>query len=80
MSKVEDRMTHLQQLPARMDALSVQMSQLREDLGAKISAIEVLLIASEGRILAQVRMLHQDVISRLALIQEGPQRPRRRRR
>ena len=73
-------MTHLQQLPARMDALSVQMSQLREDLGAKISAIEVLLIASEGRILAQVRMLHQDVISRLALIQEGPQRPRRRRR
>jgi len=77
--KLEEHVTNLQQLPARMDALSVQISQLRDDMGARFSATEKTLIASEERILAQVRMLHEDVISRLALIQEGPQRPGRRR-
>ncbi len=77
--KLEEPVTDLQQLPARIDALSVQISQLREDMGARFSATEKALIASEERILAQVRMLHEDVISRLPLIQEGPQRPGRRR-
>ena len=68
---LEEHVMSLQQLPARMDALSVQISQLRDDLSTKISA----LMASDDRILAQVRMLHEDVISRLTLIQEG--RPKR---
>jgi len=78
--KLEEHVTSLQQLPARMDALSLQISQLREDMGARFSATEKALIASDERILAQVRMLHEDVVSRLALIQEGQPRPRRRRR
>jgi hypothetical protein len=75
--KLEEQMTTLQQLPARVDALSVQISQTREDMGARFSAAEKALIATEERILTRVRVLHEDVISRLALIQEG--RPRRRR-
>ena len=79
--KLEEHVMNLQKLPARMDALCVQMSQLRDDLGAKISAIEKTLrkeiLSSEERILAQVRTLHEDVVSRLSLIQEG--RPKRRR-
>jgi hypothetical protein len=70
-------MTTLQQLPARMDALAVQMSQLREDLSARISATEKAVIEGDERILAQARMMHEDVISRPALIQEG--QPKRRR-
>jgi hypothetical protein len=69
--KLEEQMTTLQQLPVRMDALSVQISQTREDMGARFSAAEKALIATEERILSRVRMLHEDVISRLALIQEG---------
>ena len=80
--KLEEQVTTLQQLPARVDALSVQISQLREDLGAKISAMDARIsgtekslreeiLASDDRIRAQARMLHEDVISRLALIQEG---------
>lgn len=65
--RLEEQVTNLQQLPARIDGLAVEISQLRQDLGAKISA----LILSDDRILAQVRMLHEDVIARLALIQEG---------
>ena len=75
--KLEEQVMNLQQLPARMDALSVQISQLREDLGARISAMEKTLIASDDRILGQVRMLHEDVIARLVLIQEGRPRSRR---
>ena len=70
-------MTNLQQLPARIDALSVQISQLREDMGARFSATEKALTASEERILARVRMLHEDVMARLALIQEGRSTRRR---
>jgi hypothetical protein len=79
--KLEEQVMNLQQLPARIDAVSMQISQLREDLGARISATEHSLraeiLASDDRILGQVRMLHEDVIARLALIQEG--RPHRRR-
>jgi hypothetical protein len=75
--RLEEQVTSLQQLPARMDALSVQISQLREDLGMQISAVEKRLVATEDRILVQVRMLHEDVIARLALIQEGRPHSRR---
>ena len=61
----------------------MQISQLREDVGAQISATERVLrdeiLNGDERILAQVRVLHEDVISRLALIQEGQPRPRKRR-
>src|SRR5204863_8863460 len=82
--KLEQQVTNLQVLPGRMDGLSVQISQLRDDVGAQISATERTLreeiVAGDERILAQVRVLHEDVVSRLALIQEGQPRPRRRRR
>ena len=70
--KLEEQVTNLQGLPGRVDALSVQISQLREEIGARFSA-------TEERILAQARLLHEDVISRLALIQEGQPRPKKRR-
>ena len=81
--KLEEHVTNLQELPGRIEALSVQISQLREDVSEQISTTERTLrediVAGDERILAQVRVLHEDVVSRLALIQEGQPRPRRRR-
>jgi hypothetical protein len=54
-------MTRLERLPARVDALAVEI------------------LASEGRTLAQVRVLHEDVVARLSLIQENHPRTRKRR-
>jgi hypothetical protein len=52
-------------------------------MGAKFSANERALreeiAAGDERILAQARLLHEDVISRLAVIQEGQPRRRKRR-
>ena len=71
LEKLEEQVTNLQQRPARIDALSLQIRQVREDLGGQISAAEQRLMASHERILAQMRVLHEDVVARLALIQEG---------
>ena len=114
---LETRVTALEQLPARMDALVVEISQFRNEMRAEFSATRAELRgemragneetcrtlreemragndqtcrtlrgeirgeirASEERILTQVRVLHEDVISRLVVIQEaGPRRRKRR--
>jgi uncharacterized coiled-coil protein SlyX len=101
---LEERVTRLEELPSRVDAIGSQISQLRDDvggqisqlgarvggvearidaLGARVSEMERTLreeiVAGDERILTQVRVLHEDVISRLVLIQEGQPRRRRRR-
>ena len=86
-------MTRLEQLPARIDDLTLQVSQLRTEMRGEFSAVRgemaeqgVALrseIAEQGAASAardealgiQMRMLHEDVISRLALLQEN-QAPR----
>ena len=76
--KLEEQMTTLQQLPARMDALSVQISQTREDMGVRFSAAEKALIATEERILTRVRNCALPRISLIAEIlgrTEGQQIP-----
>jgi len=101
--RLETRVTALEQLPARMDALVVQVSQLRGEMHAEFSAIRSEMRAGDEavtgtlreeiragdeetrrslreeirtgdeRILTQARVLHEEVISRLAMIQEaGP--------
>lgn len=120
--RLETRVTALEQLPARMDALVVQVSQLRDEMRAEFSAIrgglhdemragdeetrrtlgeEILrtlreeiragdedtrrtlgeeIRAGDERILTQARLLHEEVVSRLAVIQEAVPRLGKRRR
>jgi hypothetical protein len=74
--------TRLEQLPARIDDLTLQVSQLRTEMRGEFSAVRGE-IAEQGAASAawdealgiQMRMLHEDVISRLALLQEN-QAPR----
>ena len=85
-------MTRLEQLPARIDDLTLQVSQLRTEMRGEFSAVRGEMaegvaqrseIAEQGAASAardealgiQMRMLREDVISRLALLQEN-QAPR----
>ena len=80
--RLEQRVTILEQLPARVDALTLQVSQLREEMHAQFSASHTSLReeirTGDERILSQAKMLHEDLVSKLALLWEGqPNRPRR---
>jgi outer membrane murein-binding lipoprotein Lpp len=83
---LEERVTRLEELPARVDALTSQVLQLRDEVRAEFSAVRSEIRAGDEetrrvlgdeiravdtRIMNQVRVLHEDVVSRLALIQEG---------
>ena len=72
---LEQRVTVLEQLPARVDHLVAQISQLRDEMRAEFSA-------TSQEIMAHARMLHEDVLSRIALLAEGQpsQRGRKKRR
>jgi hypothetical protein len=83
----EDLGAKISQQRADWDA---RLSQQQDDWGARLAATETRLAATETRlreeivagderILGQVRVLHEDVVSRLALIQESQPRTRKRR-
>jgi hypothetical protein len=126
--RLETRVTALEQLPARMDALGLQLSQFRDEVRVEFSATreglrdeirsgdeavirtlreeiragdeavirtlreeiragdEVVIRtlreeirAGDERILTQARVLHEEVLSRLTVIQDaGPRRSKRR--
>ena len=70
---LERRVTELEQLPGKIDSLASQVLQLRTRMDAEFSAVR-----SEIRDLGtEMRVLHEDVISRIALLQEGWARPRK---
>ena len=87
-------MTVLEELPARIDDLTLQISQLREEMRGEFSAVREEMRAGDeetrrtlreeiragdAEIMSQARTLHEDVLSRLALLQEGnPRRGKRR--
>jgi hypothetical protein len=119
---LEQRVTHLEQLPARVDALTEQISQLRTEMHGEFSAsraemnagltavrdemrggderclrtlreeiragdeetrrvLREEIRAGNAEIMSQVRTLHEDMMSRFALLQEGkPDRRRTKRR
>lgn len=84
-SRVEDletRVTMLEQLPARVDDLTSQVSQLRTEMraefsdvraemGAQFSAVRAEMADQGATLGTQMRVLHEDVIGRLALLQNG---------
>jgi predicted phage gp36 major capsid-like protein len=117
---LEERVSRLEQLPARVDALTSQFSQLRDEMRAEFStfrgqaqALEENVCrtlrdeirasqentcrtlrdeicaseentcrtlrdeirAGDARVMDQARVLHEDVVSRLALMQEGRKAP-----
>ena len=79
---LEKRVTVLEQLPARVDHLAVQISQLRDEMRAEFSAVRTEIEASDervvttlreelGAVMTQSRVLYEDLKASLVLIQEG---------
>jgi uncharacterized alpha-E superfamily protein len=77
--RLERRVTILEELPARVDALTLQVSQLREEMHVEFSAIRTEIRTGDQEIMNQMRVLYEDMNAKLALIQEGlpTRRPRR---
>jgi len=87
-TKLEHRVTELEQLPARIDDLTSQVSQLRSEMRGEFSAVRLEIAAQGATVRAiderseaigiQMRVLYEDVVSRLSLLQDGlPARRRR---
>ena len=76
---LERRVTELEQLPGKIDSLTLQVSQLRTKMAAEFSALRAEISGFATG--SEMRALHDDVISRIALLQEGwapPRKPRSR--
>jgi hypothetical protein len=73
MTSLERRVTRLEQLPDQIDALTSQVSQLRTKMDAEFSAVRAEI--AERATAVEMRVLHEDVISRLALLQENQAPP-----
>jgi galactokinase len=91
--KLEERVTILEELPARIDDLTLQISQLREEMRGEFAAVRAEIRAGDEetrrvlreeihdgneRVLSRVRVLHEELVARFALIEEG-RRPRKKR-
>ena len=63
---VEHRVTKLEELPGRIDDLTLQVSQLRTEMSAEFSAVRAEMATG-----SEMRALYEDAISRMALLQEG---------
>ena len=57
---LEENMEQLRDVPARLSAVESQIVQLRGEMQTGFSALRT-----------EMRVLHEEVISRLALLQEG---------
>jgi hypothetical protein len=88
LEQLEQRVTILEQLPARIDDLTLQIVQLREEMLAAISASETSLEASlrkeiragDKEVMSHARVLYEDLKVTLALIKEALPPPRDKRR
>lgn len=82
---LERRVTTLEQLPASIDDLTSQIVQLRAEMRDEFSAVHSR-IAEQGKTLrgeigdlaTHMRVLHEEVISRIAQLQEAWAPPRKR--
>ena len=79
---VESRLTMLEELPARVDRIELQIAQLRIELRDEFSAIRDEIRAGDEEtrralradiqdLGTQMRVLHEDVLSKFALFEEG---------
>ena len=86
--RLERRVTDLETLPDRITAIESQIVQLRAEMRGEFSAVREEIRSGDEetrRVLGEridengrhMRVLHEEVIGRLATIQEGQSAPRR---
>ncbi len=75
---LEKRVSELGQLPARVEELGSQIAQLRGEMHAEFSAVRREMRDGDEETRRLMRVLHEDVIQRFALLEEGHRSARRR--
>ena len=73
---LEKKVEALETLPARVTAVELQIVQLREEMRGDFLAVRADIRAGDEETRRYMRVLHEEVISQIALLQEG-RRPRR---
>jgi cell division protein FtsB len=76
--KLEERVTALEELPARIDDLTSQVLQLRQEMRGEFSAVRTAMRELNDETKRHMLVLHEAIIARLTLIQEsanGKKRP-----
>jgi predicted phage gp36 major capsid-like protein len=76
---LEMKVAALEELPQRVSAVESQIVQLRDEMRGGFSAVREEMRALNEDTKNQIRVLHADVIDRIARIGEGAPRSRRRR-
>src|SRR5688572_16867427 len=78
LTALEARMTALEHLPARMDRLATEMVEFRSEMRDEFAAVRGEIAAVDARLSASIedsrresRVLHEDVIARIAVLGKG---------
>ena len=69
---LEEKVEKLEDLPAHVAALELQVLQLRSEMRVEFSTVRSEMRSLNDRTLTQMRVLHEEVIDRIARIGEGP--------
>jgi hypothetical protein len=77
---LEDRVTALENTMVVLEELPGELAAFRQDVSARFERLEGVVREGDERNYVQMRMLHEDLVARIALISEGDERPRRKKR
>jgi hypothetical protein len=66
----EERLALLEALPARVSGVELQIRQFRTEMGEQFSAIRQAIREGDEETRRHMRVLHEEVLSRIAAIQE----------
>jgi predicted nucleic acid-binding Zn-ribbon protein len=74
---LDDRVTALESTVAGLQNLPGELAAFREEVDARLDAIERRITDENERLYARMLPLHEDLVARIALIGEHPRRPKR---
>ena len=69
--RLEQRVTVLEQLPARVDNLALEISQLRDEMRVEFSAVRLEMRTIGDEMMSQSRTLYEDMKVTIKLLGEG---------
>jgi hypothetical protein len=72
---LEEKVDELRDVPARLTAVESQILQLRGEMGSGFSSLRAEMVRLNDETRTHMRVLHEEVIARIALLQEEHQPP-----
>ena len=72
---LEETVNELAMLPTRIEALKLQLVQLREEMRGEFSAVRQEIREGDEETRRYMRVLHEEVLARIATLAEGRHAP-----